>query len=295
MLAIGLISILLLSVLFIGCIEEESQESPEDTFSLLVDRINDEDSEGVIELTDTQFVDDDIWEEVPEQQEEYEETIDDFQDAIDDGEMEIDSYEIDVTYLEDMDEENKTIFENLTETLNENEYFNATVDDFCLIEYDWEATIEEDSILKEWFEPDEVEEMDQMLGMLEIDDEWYLSFQGTNIILYEDVGDRGDDIIEPLAGTITHHNGTLFEVSVLAVPSSANPEDVKITVLDEDYGELDEGYIDQDDWLLLSDGEVVSGSRFDVDDISTAEITEEDIKEVVIRIEGYEGTISVEI
>ncbi len=239
MLAIGVISILLLSVLFIGCIEEESQESPEDTFSLLVDRINDEDGEGVIELTDTQFVDDDIWEEIPEKQEEYEETIDDVQDAIDDGEIEIDSYEIDVTYLKDMDEENKTNFEDLMETLNENEYFNANVDDFCLIEYDWEATIEEDSILKEWFEPDEVEEMDQMLGMLEIDDEWYLSFQGSNIILYEDVGDIG----EPLTGTITHHDGTLFEVSDLAVPSSANPEDVKITVSGEEYEELDEKVI----------------------------------------------------
>ncbi len=297
-LVVGLVSVLLISVLFMGCIEEEDQESPEDTFSLFVERINEGDGEGVIELFDTQFLDDDIWEELPQEQEEFEEEMDAMEKAIDNGEMEIESYETEVTYLEDMDEDssplNRTELEEFMETVNENEYFTATVYDICMVEFEWNATVEEDSILEFWDELDEIGETDWgMLIMIEIEEEWYIGFTGLAGILYVEVGDDLEP--QPITGHISHHEGTIFEIMTLAQPSSANPSDVKITVLGEDYEELDEGYIDQDDWLLLSDGEVVSGSRFDLDDISPAEITEEDIREVVIRIDGYSGTISAEI
>jgi len=298
MLTIGLVSILLISVLFMGCIEEENQESPEGTFDLFVDQINDKDGEGVIELFDTQFLDDDIWEELPQEQEEFEEEIDSMEEAINNRELEVESYETEVTYLEDMDEDssplNRTELEEIMETVNENEFFTATVDDICMVKFEWNITLEEDTTLEFWDEWTEIGETDRaMLIMLEIDEEWYIGFTGLAGILYVDVSDPTTP--EIIHGHIVHQDSTHFRIARLARPSSADPEDVKITVLGEGHEELDEGYIDEDDWLLLSDGEVVSESRFDVGDISTAEITEEDIKEVVMRIEGYEGTISVEI
>jgi len=190
-LVIGLVSVLLLSALFMGCIQD-GQEDPEGTFDLMVERINDEDGEGVVELTDTEFLDDDIWEEIPDHQDDYEERLDAFQDAIDDGEMEIDSHETEVTYMEDMDEENKTDYEDLIETLSDSEYFDATVDDFSIVEYEWEVEIEDDSVLKEWFEPEEAEGFEQAIGMLEIDGEWYISFLATSAVLYEDIGGVGN-------------------------------------------------------------------------------------------------------
>lgn len=291
-LGVGLVSILLISVLFMGCVEEESQEysqeSPEDAFSLFVERINDEDGDGVIELFDTQFLDDDFWEESSEQQEGLNST----RDAIDNGELEIHSYEINVTYLEDMDEDssplNRTQAENFKDGINEFENFTATVDDLCMVKYEWNSTVDEDSFLEDLADSGESEQSEGFLPMVEINDEWYIGF-----ISYMFMGDTGGDEVTAIAGAISHRHGTSFQIIHLSTPSSADPEDVKITVFGEDNVKLDEGYIEK--WAGLVDGEVVDGSVFNVDDISPTEITEEDIKEVVMRIEGYEGTISVEI
>ncbi|MFP3872374.1 MAG: hypothetical protein ACOC55_01240 [Candidatus Natronoplasma sp.] len=298
MLAIGLISLFLISVIFAGCIEEESQESPEGTFDLFVERINEKDGEGVIELLDTQFLDDDIWEDLPEDHEEFEEEMDAMEEAIDNGEMKIGSYEKEVNHLEDMDEDsspiNRTELEQFKEVVNENDNFTATVDDICVVEFEWNATVEEGSVLEFWAELDEMEEMDKpMLIMLEIEDEWYIAFSGLAGILYIEVGDEQEP--RPIAGTITHHEGTEFEMTSLSTPSSANPDEVQITVFDVDDEGLAMGYIDPNNWSSLSDGEVVSGSRFDVNDISSTEITEEDIGKVVIKIYGYEGDISIDM
>jgi len=288
MVAVGLVSVLLISVLFVGCIEEESQESPEGTFSLLVERINDEDGDGVIELFDTQFLDDDFWEESSEEQEELNST----QDAIDNGELEIHSYEINVTYLEDMDEDssplNRTQAENFKDDINEFENFTATVDDLCMVEYEWNATIDEDSVLEDLADFGESEQSDGFLPMVEINDEWYICFMP-----YMFIEDTGGDDVAVIAGAISHRDGTSFQIISLSTPSSADPEDVKITVFGEDNVKLDEGYIEK--WAALVDGEVVDGSIFNVDDISSTEITEEDIKEVVMRIDGYSGQLSYEM
>ncbi len=112
--------------------------------------------------------------------------------------------------------------------------------------------------------------------------------------LYMMVGDIGGDASTAVAGRISHRDGTQFEFVSLEQPSSVDPDDVEITVLDDDGVEKDSGTIGEEDWSLLSGEEVVAGSRFDVDDISAEDIEEEDIDEVVIRIDGYSGTITWE-
>jgi len=115
--------------------------------------------------------------------------------------------------------------------------------------------------------------------------------------LYMMVGDIGGDASTAVAGRITDRdidgNTAQFEFVSLEQPSSAELDDVEITVLDDDGGEIDIDPIGEDDWSLLSGddpGEVVAGSRFTIE----ADNLEDEIGEVVIRIDGYSGTISWE-
>ncbi len=111
--------------------------------------------------------------------------------------------------------------------------------------------------------------------------------------LYMMVGDFGDDTGSPVGGRIRHRDGTQFAFESLGPPSSADPDDVEITVLDDDGVEKDSGTIGEEDWSLLDGDEVVAGSRFDINDLDDLEdtITIDDIEEIVIRIRGYSGTI----
>ncbi len=282
-LAVGLISVLLLSVLSAGCLEEgnqeSSQESPEGTFSLFVERINNQDGEGVIELFDTQFLDDDSWEELPKDQEEFEEEMDAMQEAIDNGEMEIESYETEFTFLEDMDEDssplNRTESEELMEEVNNSEYFTANVDDICMVKFDWNATVEENSTLEYWDELDEMGETDKaMLIMLEIEDEWYIGFTGLAGILYEsidDIGGGGGSELDQVDGSIevdlSEEKGSLnVTFGKLKVPASAPLSDLRIFLIGDggDSVEIDSDYIvDQNNWKDLNEkNEVTEGSKF---------------------------------
>jgi len=108
--------------------------------------------------------------------------------------------------------------------------------------------------------------------------------------LYMMVGDFGDDTGSPVGGRIRHRDGTLFAFESLGPPSSADPDDVTITVF---YNETEEaeGNIPENEWSLLDGDEVVAGSRFDVNDLDDFDGDFDDIEEIVIRIRGYSGTI----
>ncbi|MEF8874906.1 MAG: archaellin/type IV pilin N-terminal domain-containing protein [Candidatus Thermoplasmatota archaeon] len=116
--------------------------------------------------------------------------------------------------------------------------------------------------------------------------------------LYMMVGDYGDEPASPVAGDITHRDGTEFEFVALEQPSEAPPKDVEIVVLGNssgsDFEELHTGDEAAVDWSALSDGDVTDGSRFDIGGFSNIN-GEENIDEVVVRVEGYDGSIQLEM
>ncbi|MFP3871716.1 MAG: archaellin/type IV pilin N-terminal domain-containing protein [Candidatus Aenigmatarchaeota archaeon] len=124
--------------------------------------------------------------------------------------------------------------------------------------------------------------------------------------LYMMVGDIGGDTTSSTAGRITDReleNGDTdndpvaqFEFVSLEQPSSVDPGDLEITVLDDGGDELFSGSGDTltNDWTLLNDdGEVVGGSRFDLGG-DLGDDDPENIEEVIIRIDGYSGQIAWE-
>jgi len=120
--------------------------------------------------------------------------------------------------------------------------------------------------------------------------------------LYMMVGDIGGDASTAVAGRITDREIdnedeiAQFEFVSLEQPSSADLSDIEITVLGEGGEDVIEDATEetgQVTWSLLSGGEAVAGSRFDLYDALT-ENDPEDIDEIVIRIDGYSGTITWE-
>jgi len=96
----------------------------------------------------------------------------------------------------------------------------------------------------------------------------------------------------PVAGDITQHDDTTFRFVSLSTPSSAELEDVEITVILADGTQEGPDTIAEVNWTVLSDGEVASGSRFDVSYFTDINWGDGDlIEEVIIRIDGYTGTI----
>lgn len=106
----------------------------------------------------------------------------------------------------------------------------------------------------------------------------------------DDLTDEEEDYT-PVGGRIRHIDRTQFAFESLGPPSSADVDDVTITVF---YGETEEaeGNIPENKWSLLDGDEVVAGSRFDINDLDDLEdIDFDEIEEIVIRIRGYSGTI----
>jgi len=118
--------------------------------------------------------------------------------------------------------------------------------------------------------------------------------------LYMMVGDIGGEGGTPVAGEIAQHDGTTFRFVSLSTPSSAEPGDLEITVITSEEINGDTEFIvedaDVDDaWSVLSDGEVAASSRFNLTEFDEtpddADWDSDDIEEVIIRIDGYTGTI----
>ena len=185
-----IVIILVLVVALSGCTTENVQDTPESTFDTFVERINDEDGEGVIELTDVQFLNYSIFNEISDvvySREEFEENITSIKESIDSGEIEINSYEIgEVIYLEDMDESNKTNMTEMIDSINDNKYFNGTIQDMCKFNFSWDVNVDEDSPLKNKVEG--VNDIDFMM-MYKIDGKWYMPFPITGLaaILYQNL------------------------------------------------------------------------------------------------------------
>ncbi len=118
--------------------------------------------------------------------------------------------------------------------------------------------------------------------------------------LYMMVGDIGGDASTAVAGRITDReiddDTAEFEFVSLEQPSSADLSDIEITVLGNGDEEVIEDATEDGDvsWSLLSGDDAVAGSRFDLYDALGEEIDPEDIDEIVIRIDGYSGTITWE-
>ena len=104
---------------------------------------------------------------------------------------------------------------------------------------------------------------------------------------------RGGDTSTPVAGDLSYRStrsspstgDASFDIT-LQTPGSAAEGDVTVTVLDDGGTEVT-NYTAT--WSLLDDGEIVSGSRLGIDFDEEFDI---DDYEVVIRIDGYSGTIT---
>jgi len=126
--------------------------------------------------------------------------------------------------------------------------------------------------------------------------------------LYMMVGDIGAGTRQNLTGNLVHRGNLRFEISSLQIPSSAELSDVDIIVLHQD-GELNINgdWTDEEGkhiWNLLSDGKIVSNTRFDLRKYTAGEYEfdgneltygEWEIEEVVIRIDGYSGVLRREL
>ena len=277
------ISILFISIIFMtGCIEDEvnGQDEPEKTISTFVERINDEDGQGVMELGLTQFLDRDVFEEeaIPTSEEEFDEESDAFKSAIDKGELEVISYEVEeVRYLEDLDEENRTEFKELMDIIKDSDYFTPEVTDMAFINLEWDANIEDGSILEEYNMDElgnlgEEPEVDWDIFLLEINEEWYIPVPGNTLalILYMDL-----DTSEPseFIGAIDaefeegrdgkEESNITVSFTSLTTPPSVELESLVIDIDCEDRVKIDETYLqDTAHWLWLNeDDEVVDGSE----------------------------------
>ncbi|MBS3782618.1 MAG: type IV pilin [Candidatus Thermoplasmatota archaeon] len=121
--------------------------------------------------------------------------------------------------------------------------------------------------------------------------------------LYMMVGDFGGEGGSPVAGDIEHYEDATFRFVSLETPSSAEPADLEITVIYDGTEYAMDGDSNVDAWSVLSDGEVAASSRFnvsalenndgDADNIAQDWTTfdEDLLEEVIIRIDGYSGTI----
>lgn len=118
--------LLLLGVIFLsGCTEEEERSSPEEAFESFVEKINDQDGKGALELTDSSLI----------ENESYDEGKDDIKDSFDNGEISIKSYDIkEIRYEDDISSENTSWLENATELLDEED---VSVEQYCLLEVNW--------------------------------------------------------------------------------------------------------------------------------------------------------------
>lgn len=307
-----LISILLISIIYTtGCVEDQGneQDEPEETMGTFVERINDEDSQGVMELGLSDFLDREVFEDedVPITEEEFDEELDTFKKAIDEGEMEVDSYDIEeMRYLEEMDEENRTEFEGLMDTINNCDYFNAEVTDMSFIEFEWDTTVDEGSVLEDYRFGDLgdlSEELDWDLLLLEIDNEWYIPVPGTALalILY-----MGLDSFEPesVSGSIDaeleegregkeESNITVRFMSI-GTPSTIELENLTVVI---EGTSIDDTYIQNtDNWsFLTADEEVRSGSELVIREEHEYINLPNEPGSVEIYIDGYQGTLETEL
>ena len=242
-----------------------NQDSPESTFEAFTQRLNENDGEGAMELTEIPLVED----------QRDEEDLKEIEEFIDDGEMEINDYEIkEVTYIDDMDSENRSFMEDWIDFIEENS--TAEVENSCIIEVNATIYIEGDT-----------EEGEFPFPMFKADGEWYVG------MLYLMMGDTGGED-QVLVGQIYHRDTTVFEVASI----HPNPyyDKVEITVFNGSSDQTWEGYLDLENWHFLSDDdEVRGGSRFDVSGIGVTQDDMEYVEEVVLQVDGIGGYINYEM
>lgn len=140
-------------VITMGCTEDDeggAQDSPESTFNTFVERVNEEDGEGALEVTDASLLED----------EKFDDRISTTQEKIDKGNLSLSDHEIhDVTYKEDMDSEKKEAVDEIIKRIEGNS--SATVDDSVLLNVTITADSETDTV---------------KYPMVQVDSEWYLVF-----------------------------------------------------------------------------------------------------------------------
>ena len=176
---IALFTVFILMVLVLsGCTTENDQnvqENPEGTVDAFVERINDNDGEGVVELTDIRFLNDSIWNELSSKvysKEEFYENLTSMKEAINDGDMEINSYKIeDIIYLEDMNEENKSDINDMIDQVNESKYYDGNITDLCKFNLSWDLDVDDNSPLNEMVK---VVKNSEFLMMYKIGEKWYM-------------------------------------------------------------------------------------------------------------------------
>ncbi len=182
-----MVTLLITVLLTSGCVEDDTSGTPEALMSSFVESINNKDGELFMELlVDNEFLSDDVFEEIPMEEEEFKEYLEDMKSAIDDGEAYVESYEIEeLIYLEDMEEDNRTQSEEIMEMLNDSEYFQGDISDMCTIILDWDATVDEDSPIY-WVA--DLGDFDDLF-LLEIEGKWYNPMPGTAIsaVLYTEI------------------------------------------------------------------------------------------------------------
>ncbi len=254
-------------IFFMEDTEDDFRDSPESTFEVFVERLNENDGEGALELTERPILDEGLsfdWEKLEEE--------------INNGNESITDYEIkEVKYIDDMDSENRSQMEDLINFIEENS--TAEVENSCLIKVDINAP----------------EESEIAVPMFEIEGDWYVGIVGLAYILIGQIGgDPGGGEVVALTGSITHLDGTEFEV--VAITPNPNYYEVEITVFNGSSTQEWNGYLGTNYWHFLDDDDNVQGdSRFDVSGIGVTTDDMEYVDEVVIQVDGAEGTISYEM
>ncbi len=155
MAVIGVIAIIVIAAVlsyFLFSNKNNVQETPESTLDEYVERVNDKDGEGSLELLILGLIEDKSLEDRKETYKSY----------IDGGNLSYYDYEIkNKTYEEDMSSQNKTILDSIKDELK-NDY-DIDVEDCCILEVEFtEESDGEDYI-----------SMDELLFM-KVDGKWYL-------------------------------------------------------------------------------------------------------------------------
>ncbi len=141
------------TLFFAGCTEEgEEESSPENTFDEFVEKINVQDGEGMLDLTDSSLI----------ENESYDEGKQDIIDSVNNGDLTINDYEIkEVRNEGDIGSKNRSWFENVTERFDDE---GVNVDEYCLLTVNWTTSHQ-----------DQGEQTSEITyPMFKVESEWYV-------------------------------------------------------------------------------------------------------------------------
>lgn len=268
--------LLLASISLTGCLDDDDgQDTPEGAFELYVEAMDSGDPEKAMRYMDLSVSD---HEDIVELRDGF---LEDAENDVGDP-FELESWKIlSVKYRADFDSDIEEDIDDFEEIY---ERYDLSAEDFCMLEVEFEITYGEDG--------EKVNETNYIL-MVRIDGKWYISMLPMFVMFDDDWNGEGATL---LAGSLsvrtagTTYNATensRIQVAIsLSSPRSASEDDISLTIVPP----TGIGQPDDIAWiLLLDDGRIVTGSRLTLTWADGGNVRG---TEIIIRIEGYDGTIS---